>query len=76
MAIKKLPRPFLTKTHAKRTYRELKLLTALNHHDAQVYVPRVKGLDTNVNYFHSRWCSCMTYSHQQTEFKILTHCTI
>jgi len=28
--------PFQTATHAKRTYRELKLLTYLNHPDAQV----------------------------------------
>lgn len=29
-------RPFQTDIHAKRTYRELKLLMALNHRDAQV----------------------------------------
>jgi len=29
-------RPFQSETHAKRTYRELKLLMHLNHSDAQV----------------------------------------
>ena len=29
-------RPFQTPTHAKRTYRELKLLIDLNHPEAQV----------------------------------------
>jgi p38 MAP kinase len=29
-------RPFQSETHAKRTYRELKLLMHLNHQDAQV----------------------------------------
>ncbi|CAF4002793.1 unnamed protein product [Rotaria sp. Silwood2] len=36
VAIKKLLRPFQTHIHAKRTYRELKLLMYLNHPDAQV----------------------------------------
>ncbi|CAF2972749.1 unnamed protein product [Rotaria sp. Silwood2] len=36
VAIKKLLRPFHTPTHAKRTYRELKLLICLNHRDADV----------------------------------------
>lgn len=36
VAIKKMLRPFQTETHAKRTYRELKLLMHLNHQDAQV----------------------------------------
>ncbi|CAF2330154.1 unnamed protein product [Rotaria sp. Silwood2] len=35
VAIKKLLRPFQTHIHAKRTYRELKLLMYLNHPDAQ-----------------------------------------
>ncbi|CAF3445290.1 unnamed protein product [Rotaria socialis] len=36
VAIKKMLRPFQSETHAKRTYRELKLLMHLNHRDAQV----------------------------------------
>lgn len=36
VAIKKMLRPFQSETHAKRTYRELKLLMHLNHEDAQV----------------------------------------
>ncbi|CAF1463316.1 unnamed protein product, partial [Rotaria sordida] len=36
VAIKKILRPFQTSTHAKRTYRELKLLIRLNHQDADV----------------------------------------
>ncbi|CAF1482084.1 unnamed protein product, partial [Rotaria sp. Silwood1] len=36
VAIKKVLRPFQNETHAKRTYREFKLLMHLNHRDAQV----------------------------------------
>ncbi|CAF1215653.1 unnamed protein product [Adineta steineri] len=36
VAIKKMLKPFQTPEHAKRTYRELKLLMHLNHIDAQV----------------------------------------
>ncbi|CAF3472433.1 unnamed protein product [Rotaria socialis] len=36
VAIKKLLRPFLTKTHAKRSYREVKVLIDLNHPNKQI----------------------------------------
>ncbi|CAF4337044.1 unnamed protein product [Rotaria magnacalcarata] len=36
VAIKKLLQPFQTHIHAKRTYRELKVLIHLNHPDSQV----------------------------------------
>lgn len=36
VAIKKMLRPFQTEVHAKRTYRELKLLMHLNHEEAQI----------------------------------------
>ncbi len=36
VAIKKMLQLFRSPTHAKRTYRELKLLMYLNHPDAQV----------------------------------------
>ena len=36
VAIKKMVRGFDTDLHAQRTYRELKLLTHLNHPDAHV----------------------------------------
>lgn len=31
VAIKKLPRPFQSAVHAKRTYRELRMLKHMNH---------------------------------------------
>lgn len=38
VAIKKMLKPFASPTHAKRTYRELKLLTDLNHESAEVRI--------------------------------------
>ncbi|CAF4752348.1 unnamed protein product [Rotaria sp. Silwood1] len=57
VAIKRLLRPFQTVTHAKRTYRELKLLIYLNHYDADVvqlydvFTPEKKLSDFKTLYF-------------------------
>ncbi|CAF1212391.1 unnamed protein product [Adineta ricciae] len=54
VAIKKMLRPFQSETHAKRTYRELKLLTHLNHNDAQVVqLYNVFTPEKNVNDFQT-----------------------
>lgn len=54
VAIKKMLRPFQTETHAKRTYRELKLLMHLNHRDAQVVqLFNVFTPEKNVNEFQT-----------------------
>lgn len=50
VAIKKLNRPFQTATHAKRTYRELRLLKHMHHENIigllDVYSPHCENLDT------------------------------
>ncbi len=47
-------RPFQSETHAKRTYRELKLLMHLNHRDAQVVqLYNVFTPEKNVNDFQT-----------------------
>ncbi|CAM4896127.1 unnamed protein product [Rotaria socialis] len=52
VAIKKLLQPFQTHIHAKRTYRELKLLIHLNHPDSQVIqLYNVFTPEKNVNEF-------------------------
>ncbi|CAF1121538.1 unnamed protein product [Rotaria sordida] len=57
VAIKRLLRPFQTVIHAKRTYRELKLLIYLNHPDADViqlydvFTPEKKLNDFKTLYF-------------------------
>ncbi|CAF3858956.1 unnamed protein product, partial [Adineta steineri] len=54
VAIKKMLRPFQSETHAKRTYRELKLLMHLNHTDAQiVQLYNVFTPEKNVNDFQT-----------------------
>ncbi|CAF0788097.1 unnamed protein product [Rotaria sordida] len=54
VAIKKILRPFETDIHAKRTYRELKLLMYLNHPDAQVVqLYNVFTPEQNVNEFRT-----------------------
>jgi tRNA A-37 threonylcarbamoyl transferase component Bud32 len=54
VAIKKMLRPFQSETHAKRTYRELKLLMHLNHQDAQVVqLYNVFTPEKNVNDFQT-----------------------
>ncbi|CAF0780397.1 unnamed protein product [Rotaria sp. Silwood1] len=54
VAIKKLLHPFQTHIHAKRTYRELKLLMYLNHPDAQVVqLYNVFTPEQNVNDFQT-----------------------
>ncbi|CAF5114731.1 unnamed protein product, partial [Rotaria sp. Silwood1] len=54
VAIKKMLRPFQSETHAKRTYRELKLLMHLNHRDAQVVqLYNVFTPEKNVNDFQT-----------------------
>ncbi|CAF4398360.1 unnamed protein product, partial [Adineta steineri] len=54
VAIKKMLRPFQSETHAKRTYRELKLLMHLNHSDAQiVQLYNVFTPEKNVNDFQT-----------------------
>lgn len=50
MAIKKLNRPFQTATHAKRTFRELRLLKHMNHENIigllDVYSPHCENIET------------------------------
>ena len=50
MAIKKLNRPFQTATHAKRTYRELRLLKHMHHENIigllDVYSPHGENLES------------------------------
>ncbi|CAF1253317.1 unnamed protein product [Adineta steineri] len=54
VAIKKMFRPFQNPVHAKRTYRELKLLTHLNHIDAQiVQIYNVFTPEQDVNQFQT-----------------------
>ncbi|CAF1215724.1 unnamed protein product [Adineta steineri] len=54
VAIKKMLKPFQTPEHAKRTYRELKLLMHLNHIDAQiVQIYNVFTPEQNVNQFQT-----------------------
>ncbi|CAF4206379.1 unnamed protein product, partial [Adineta steineri] len=54
VAIKKMFSPFKTRVHAKRTYRELKLLMHLNHVDAQiVQLYNVFTPEKDVNQFQS-----------------------
>ncbi|CAF0735428.1 unnamed protein product [Rotaria sp. Silwood1] len=49
VAIKKLLHPFQCETLAKRTYRELKFLIYLNHHNAQDLKPTNIGIDKDSN---------------------------
>jgi len=62
-------KPFETSTHAKRTYRELKLLTHLNHPAAEVCI-EFNSLSHHIlvliNY---RLFNCMMCSHQINLFK-------
>ena len=44
-------KPFESPTHAKRTYRELKLLTYLNHPDAAVCIKLLYRALQDVLYF-------------------------
>ncbi|CAF0735443.1 unnamed protein product [Rotaria sp. Silwood1] len=54
VAIKKLLHPFQCETLAKRTYRELKFLIYLNHHNAQVVqLYNVFTPEQNVNEFQT-----------------------
>ncbi|CAF3495003.1 unnamed protein product [Rotaria sp. Silwood1] len=68
VAIKRLLRPFQTVTHAKRTYRELKLLIYLNHYDADFIhsagiihrildfgLSRIASDDIQTGYVATRW---------------------
>ena len=55
VAIKKLARPFQSATHAKRTYRELKLLMHMNHENVigllDVFTPQSNFEDFQDLYF-------------------------
>ncbi|CAF0756218.1 unnamed protein product [Adineta steineri] len=54
VAIKKILNPFRSQEHAKRTYRELKLLIHLNHEDAQiVQIYNVFTPEKDVNQFQT-----------------------
>jgi hypothetical protein len=56
--------PFKTRTHAQRTYRELKLLMYLNHPDAQVCIKQFSSsLQYPWYFFYYRLYNCTTCLH-------------
>lgn len=59
VAIKKLARPFQTAIHAKRTYRELRMLKHMNHENVSCFFLFLSGYTTH--FFKSDVCFFIFY---------------
>ena len=55
VAIKKLSRPFQTTMHAKRSFRELKLLRHMKHENVSVWQSSICGIHALVNILSSSY---------------------
>lgn len=73
MAIKKLASPFQGVVHAKRCYREIKLLTHMNHENVRK-LTLVQTVTASLSFSLCRWSVCTTYSHPQKSTAISMMC--